>query len=241
MPLSAETVDGLRKLRFISLEGNIGAGKSWFSKFMSRILRENGLSVVVVEEPVREWQRLGLLDLFYEDPAHNGYKCQTMFFVLRIKAFLKALKEHPSADIFIIDRSWITDVLFMENLYNTVDEKTEKRYISDQEMAFYREWCETFYECSNASVSSVIFLDTSPKQCLDRIMRRDRCEESNMSLQYLTDLDTLHKAKLHGSTVNLPYQTVTVPVHHVDYDGIYNKDDKETGEFVVSVLNSIAK
>jgi len=55
---------------FISIEGNIGSGKSTILK----IIRENFPELNILDEPLTEWQNVGekkninLLGLYYQDP-----------------------------------------------------------------------------------------------------------------------------------------------------------------------------
>jgi deoxyguanosine kinase len=56
--------------QFISIEGNIGSGKSTVLK----IIRENFPELAILDEPLTDWQNVGekknvnLLNIYYKDP-----------------------------------------------------------------------------------------------------------------------------------------------------------------------------
>jgi len=84
--------------RVLSLEGNIGAGKST----LIRLLKARGLQAV--EEPVARWQSVNdgeggpnLLDKFYRDPTRWAFTFQTYAFLTRTQAAVSALRAGDAA------------------------------------------------------------------------------------------------------------------------------------------------
>ena len=82
-----------QKQIFLSIEGNIGAGKTTFLKILNEKLN---LPFEIIPEPVSEWQNLeynkekiNLLDLFYKDPIKYGYIFQSYCFFSIIKNWTK--------------------------------------------------------------------------------------------------------------------------------------------------------
>ena len=71
---------------FISIEGNIGSGKSTILK----IIRESFPELAILDEPLTEWQNVGenkdinLLGLYYQDPKRWGFTFQIYAFMSRI-------------------------------------------------------------------------------------------------------------------------------------------------------------
>ena len=70
----------------ISIEGNIGAGKSTFLK----ILKLNLEKIKIIEEPLIKWQNIeqdginyNILDMYYKDPKRWAYTFQTYAFYSR--------------------------------------------------------------------------------------------------------------------------------------------------------------
>lgn len=72
--------------RFISIEGNIGSGKSTILK----IIRECFPQLVILDEPLAEWQKVGesgninLLGLYYDQPERWGFTFQIYAFMSRL-------------------------------------------------------------------------------------------------------------------------------------------------------------
>ena len=72
--------------RFISIEGNIGSGKSTILK----IIRQNFPELVILDEPLSEWQKVGenqninLLGMYYQDPKRWGFTFQIYAFMTRL-------------------------------------------------------------------------------------------------------------------------------------------------------------
>ncbi len=62
----------------ISVEGNIGSGKSTFIKYLKWFFRNNK-KVVIVDEPVKEWEKIkdksghSFLEKFYADTTKYAF------------------------------------------------------------------------------------------------------------------------------------------------------------------------
>ena len=101
----------------LSIEGNIGAGKTTFLK----IIRESfELSFEIIEEPVAEWKKLtggtndqaeNLLQLFYEDPNRWGYAFQSYCYFTRMREWTK-MKQNLKPNVYLFERSIHSDKFF---------------------------------------------------------------------------------------------------------------------------------
>lgn len=74
---------------FISIEGNIGSGKS----SILRIIRKHFPELRILEEPLEEWEKVGdanvnLLGLYYENPKRWGFTFQIYAFMSRLKKWV---------------------------------------------------------------------------------------------------------------------------------------------------------
>jgi len=73
--------------KFISIEGNIGSGKST----ILRIIKERIPELNILEEPLNDWQSVGinkdvnLLELYYNEPSRFGFTFQIYAFMSRFK------------------------------------------------------------------------------------------------------------------------------------------------------------
>ena len=98
----------------LSIEGNIGAGKTTFLKIVKDSLE---LSFDVIEEPVAEWKKLpggngndqeNLLQLFYEDPSRWGYAFQSYCYFTRLREWTK-MRENLKPNVYLFERSIHSD------------------------------------------------------------------------------------------------------------------------------------
>lgn len=109
--------EGLSPPILLSLEGNIGAGKSTFLRLLRTSL---DIPLEVIEEPVSQWKCLSnsssektsnLLQLFYEDPGKWGYAFQSYCFFTRLREFqqMKQSSRIKPGVLYIFERSIHSD------------------------------------------------------------------------------------------------------------------------------------
>ena len=158
-----------------ALEGNIGAGKTT----ILRILGLNFNDVELVEEPVKEWQNLGgmnLLDSFYTDPKRWGFSFEFFSMLTKIKALLNAA--NSDKPIIIIERSILSNKVFMD-ISRELDklDKMEYRML----MNTYDFYLQHVYP----KIDGIIYLDTPVDECIKRITKRNRGEECSIERSYL--------------------------------------------------------
>lgn len=96
----------------LSLEGNIGAGKTTFLRLLNDDLK---IPFEIVPEPVNDWQQFGkennkvnLLDLFYKDPKKYGYIFQSFCFYSRLKNWSQNVNSFKK-NLLIFERSVYSD------------------------------------------------------------------------------------------------------------------------------------
>jgi deoxyadenosine/deoxycytidine kinase len=101
-----------KKHILLSIEGNIGAGKTTFLRLLKESLK---IPFEVVPEPVADWQRFGdsnnkidLLDLFYKDPKKYAYIFQSYCFFSRLKNWTLNQNNYDT-QILIFERSIYSD------------------------------------------------------------------------------------------------------------------------------------
>jgi deoxyadenosine/deoxycytidine kinase len=169
----------------ISIEGNIGAGKSTFLKIIARTL-----SVQPVFEPHAKWQSIAggenLLDKFYTDPQRWAYTFQTYAFVTRVfeqekSAKTSTLRHH------IVERSVYSDrYCFAKNAF-------EMGMMTPLEWSLYQEWFGWLVEGYTKKPRGFIYLRVDPAVCYARLVKRNRSEEQAVSLDYLTKIHEKHE------------------------------------------------
>lgn len=174
----------------ISIEGNIGVGKSTFIN----ILKSNWDlgTCTVVNEPIDIWTNLknsdgkNILQTFYEDVSRWAYTFQNIACITRMMKIEESIKNSTSKYIFL-DRSLGTDKnVFEAMLYD--DGK-----LSQIEHQMYNLWCDFYYKYVRSELDQIyIYLKAKPKICEQRIKKRGRIEETNIDLKYLEGLNDYH-------------------------------------------------
>lgn len=170
------------------LEGNIGSGKST----LLNKLKDKYPSVNVVLEPVDEWidfknnNHQSIFQLFYENPEKYAFAFQMYVMLTRLKKL-----ECVKCDT-IYERSIMTDKhIFMTSL-------KQDNTITDIEYKVFNDWFEYLYP-KVESVKGIIYLQVDPELCYNRIEKRNRTSENNISIEYLTTIHNNHERWLKNS------------------------------------------
>jgi deoxyadenosine/deoxycytidine kinase len=173
-----------KNYRRIIVEGNIGAGKSTFL----RLLQETFFANFIVE-PHEEWQNVGghnLLDKFYHDKMRWAYTFQSYAFITRMRADEHGIK-NSTHDTHILERSVYSDrYCFAKNCF-------EMGVISELEWKLYQEWFTWLIESQHYRPDGFIYLQTDPSICYQRMITRNRSEESTISIEYLNMIHQKHE------------------------------------------------
>lgn len=182
----------------ISIEGNIGSGKSTIINYLKQIKNNN---IVFVDEPVDEWLNIksngkNALELFYEDQYKNSFWFQVLAYITRLRNLLETIKQNPNK-IIITERSIYTDkYVFAQMLFDSGK-------ISDIEFQTYNYWFDTFEK--ETKINTILFVNTNPEECMNRIQIRNRTEESNVELNYLIDCHNKHIKWIENENSNIVY------------------------------------
>lgn len=167
--------------RTLSVEGNIGSGKSTFLRtiapLVERILqaRDKTATVHVLWEPIDSWKNVGpnevnVLAEFYKNPK-IAYEFQTIAFTTRLTAYQELTKRMHPTDVAIIERSVFGDHTMAENCHTT-------GLLSDIQMACYEGVFQNLLRLYPHRPAGHIYIDTPPDICIKRIIERKRPEEA---------------------------------------------------------------
>ena len=172
-----------------SIEGNIGSGKSTLVKLLKQnLIKVEMTKIIYLQEPVEEWKNIktqsgeNIIEKFYSNQHKYAFSFQMMAYISRLSQLHKTIRNNPSA-IIITERSVFTDRnVFAKMLYDAGK-------IEEIDYTIYNKW---FYEfITDIPITGVIYLDTKPSKCLERINKRNRDGET-ISLEYLTNCKKYH-------------------------------------------------
>ena len=172
----------------VSVEGNIGSGKS---SFLNRLKShyEMDRRIVFMDEPIEEWNTIRykendtILECFYKDPKQYAFSFQILTLTTRLiqlKTYMEKYPEH----VIISERSILSDSLFAEMMY-------KEGNITRMEYQIYRKQYDYFL--SMIPTIDIVYLRCDPIECKKRIKARARKGEEKISLQNLRQLHKLHE------------------------------------------------
>ena len=173
----------------ISIEGNIGTGKSTLVKILKEKF-SNDTTVKFLQEPVDQWLELtdsdgtNILDKFYKEPKRWSYSFQMSAFITRIKDIIKS---NPTENLVIAERSIVTDRKVFAKLL------MESKEISEIEWKLYNQWYTWLKEGFNAVPNKFIYLRAEPDISYSRIQKRNRKEEENIKIEYIKGVHQKHE------------------------------------------------
>lgn len=179
----------------ISIEGNIGSGKS----SVIRELKKKYKQFYYLEEPVDSWTNVKddngktILDLFYGDNTRWAYTFQNLAYITRVKQIL-AIKD--KYEYIVMERSIFTD----RNVFANILE--QDGHINKIEKGLYDKWFDFLKK--DVKVDGYIYIKADPKTSLERIRKRNRSGEENITLEYLEKLHKAHNEWLYNeNTTNI--------------------------------------
>lgn len=180
--------------QIVFVEGNIGSGKSTFL----RLIKEQLDHVEVVLEPLDVWLNFkddngkNILQYFYEDQKRYAYTFQTIAFLSRIEK-LKQLVDDPGYGIVFVERSIFSDYhIFAENCFC-------QGLMTTLEWNMYKTWFRWIENLLAQKDRCFLYLQCSPEVCFQRMKTRNRKEENNVPLEYLTQIHERHEEWLLNS------------------------------------------
>jgi deoxyadenosine/deoxycytidine kinase len=163
----------------ISIEGNIGSGKTTVARELANIEY-----VTVCLEPVESWKHMfgrNLLKDYYENPKKNAFLLQSAIAL----SFLPIHNLQVDTPIKVLDRSFYSATPFIEVL----GEQGNLGYSQIQALEDWRN--ELRWQMGN--VHHILYLQTQPETVFKRIQERRREEENAINFDYLLSLHEAHE------------------------------------------------
>ena len=189
--ISPSAIEKIKSKKIYALEGNIGSGKTTIMKIISNHFKD----VEFIEEPVKQWQNLGgmnLLDSFYSDPKRWGFSFEFFSMLTKIESLLKAAESDKP--IIIIERSIFSNRVFM-------DLSKELGKLDIMEYCMLTNVYNFYLTHVYPQISGIIYLDTPVEECINRITRRNRGEECSIEKSYLDAIKNKMDEMCNSSTM----------------------------------------
>lgn len=188
----------------ICLEGNIASGKTTCLEYFSKTSDD----IEVLTEPVSKWRNVkgcNPLGLMYQDPTRWGLTLQTYVQLTMLDRHVSPM----SAPMRMMERSiYSAKYIFVENLY-----KSGK--MPEVDFAVLSEWFEWIIKNISIPVDLIVYLQTSPQTCYERLKQRCREEEKVIPLEYLESIHSLYEDWLiHQKSFHVPAPVLVIPADH---------------------------
>ena len=184
--------------KIITVDGNIGSGKSTLIQVMKNYYKDNK-KIGFVDEPVELWSLIkdssgkNIIEHFYEDQEKWAFCFQMTAYISRLEELRKTLRDNY--DFIFCERSIFTDKnIFAKLLYQDFK-------INEIEYKIYNMWFDSF--SNDFSNPIKIYIKTDPEVCYQRILKRSRTGEENICKEYLTRCHEAHDEWLVNSDLTL--------------------------------------
>ena len=181
-------------ITIVSIEGNIGSGKSTVINTLKEYYKSSDKSsekVYFLEEPVSEWVEIkdsdgkNIIEKFYENQEHYSFSFQMMAYISRLAMLKRAIKycKEKGIKLIICERSLQTD----KNVFCKMLHDSGK--IEDINFQIYNKWFSEFI--SEIPLIYFVYIKTEPKIAHERVLKRNRKGE-NISVEYLEMCSMYH-------------------------------------------------
>tara|TARA_B100001564_G_scaffold203861_1_gene171522 strand:- start:309 stop:926 length:618 start_codon:yes stop_codon:yes gene_type:complete len=161
------------KYKYVSIEGNIGAGKTSLTKMICKKFKIKGLFENYITNPY--------LKSFYKNPRKYSYDVETYFLNERIKSLQDSIEKSDKDEAVVSDYSIFKSLIFSKQNLNSTD---FNKYVLEYDKGLSL--------INNPNL--IIYLDASPAFLLDRIKKRGRDFEKNISEIYLKNIEQGYKS-----------------------------------------------
>ena len=187
----------------VSVEGNIGSGKSTMLRYFEKM----DSNVTVLAEPVTEWcdlNGINLLQKLYEDSKRWSMQFQAYVQLSRLR-----LLKHPSKKkIKLLERS------IQNNRYCFLELAEREGSLGPSELAVLKSWYEWLDTSMGLELDLIVYLRTSPEVSYNRMCARGRSEENGIPRQFIQSLHNVYEDWLIHKTLG----PIDTPVLVIDAD-----------------------
>ena len=178
--------------RIVSLEGNIGAGKTTIMDTLKEKYA-NDPRFLFVEEPVQMWEQIcdksgkNMIKKYYENPIKYAFAFQIMAFQTRLQLLKEAIAyaaEYEEVTTIVMERSLDADYHIFAKML------AEEGVMEDVEHEIYVQMSTEALK--EYGVDGIIWLDTDYEECFRRVAKRAREGEEALEMRYLRKCSEYH-------------------------------------------------
>lgn len=207
---------------FIAIAGNMGVGKSTFTRLLAQTLGGKPYFEPTTENPY--------LSDFYKDMKRWAFHSQLYFLGRRLKDHAVILAEEG---ILIQDRSLYENAeIFARNLY-------EHGYISERDWATYQEIYQNAVSLLRPP-DLVVYLQAPVSSLVERIQKRGRDFERTIDVTYLENLNSRYEAWSHefrlAPVLTIPTEDIRYLENPAEYESVLNLIKQHLGGLPMPLL-----
>jgi deoxyadenosine/deoxycytidine kinase len=173
----------------VSVDGVPGSGKSRRMEAIYHRLEQNDDAFVrLIEEPVEDFVKSGLLELYYQDRVRWGLTFQIFAATVRLKKLREAIERYEKEAatktlVLLSERCLSTDQIFLKTLF-------KRGEVTETEYRTYQSWCDEWLkvEITRTIELKHVYLKCAIETSMKRIKERGRPAERNYDQFYQHDL-----------------------------------------------------
>lgn len=165
----------------VSIEGNIGSGKSTFLQYFSALP-----GVATYQEPLNLWTNLhghNLLGKLYEDPKRWSFLFQSYVQLTRLNIHL----QQCDSPVKLIERS------LQNNRYCFVESGHNSGELQGAEYSVLCEYYDLLESTLDIGIDLIVYLRSTPETVHSRMIERGRSEEAGVPLEYLKQVHNYYE------------------------------------------------
>jgi len=160
------------KYRYITIEGNIGAGKTTLASLLSK---EYGGTIIL-----EQFRENPYLAKFYEDPERYAFQLEMSFMLERYQQLNKVLSEPQIFEQFVVSDYMFTKSLLFAKINLTREEHQLFRHLFDL----------IWKKLPQPDV--IFYLHADSQHLLDNIKNRGRHYEQGINKHYLNKIERMY-------------------------------------------------
>ncbi|KAL3272684.1 hypothetical protein HHI36_014148 [Cryptolaemus montrouzieri] len=207
----------------VSIEGNIGAGKSTCIQYFQKLA-----NIEAYGEPIEWWRNVdgdNLLELLYTDIDKWISVFQSYVQLTRLKV-QTTKPENPDTAVQIFERS------IQNNRFCFLEQAYRKGSLNSADYAVLDQWYRWIRAHVDINLDLIVYLRTTPEVVYGRMKARNRPEESGVPLQYLIDLHESHERWLMSNDERFN----TIPLLVLDGNQPISEMEKQYKKFEDQIL-----